>query len=270
MGGYGSGRWGWHRKKTAVESCLKIKIKDLGELKNDSREISLAYTITPRTGGYTVAPARGGPEDLTYSIRLTWTPTPWGARRWWFICPLAGCGKRAAILYLPPGGRYFGCRTCYNLTYKSSQESHSMDSLCRFLARSGIASPDEARETCEILQWESTGKMSPWLAARLDSRIEQRFGELLSFDPYGDYLAPGELCEQSGLTPESLAALESCRLLVPDHAGKYRPKLAGWGRKLAYLLSEGWSLDELKAWARGRWSTPNPREWPPERAAWAE
>jgi len=26
-------------------------------------------------------------------------------------------------LYLPPGGKYFGCRHCYNLTYKSCQES---------------------------------------------------------------------------------------------------------------------------------------------------
>jgi hypothetical protein len=25
-------------------------------------------------------------------------------------------------LYLPPGGRYFGCRVCYRLTYRSAQE----------------------------------------------------------------------------------------------------------------------------------------------------
>jgi hypothetical protein len=25
-------------------------------------------------------------------------------------------------LYLPPGGRYFGCRHCYGLTYRSCQE----------------------------------------------------------------------------------------------------------------------------------------------------
>ena len=24
MGGYGSGRWGWHRKKTTVEQCFSI------------------------------------------------------------------------------------------------------------------------------------------------------------------------------------------------------------------------------------------------------
>ena len=28
------------------------------------------------------------------------------------------CGK----LYLPPGGRHYGCRVCYELTYESAQE----------------------------------------------------------------------------------------------------------------------------------------------------
>jgi hypothetical protein len=32
------------------------------------------------------------------------------------------CDRRVAKLYLPPGGRYFGCRECYRLTYRSAQE----------------------------------------------------------------------------------------------------------------------------------------------------
>ena len=32
------------------------------------------------------------------------------------------CNRRVAKLYLPPGGRYFGCRLCHGLTYKSAQE----------------------------------------------------------------------------------------------------------------------------------------------------
>ena len=32
------------------------------------------------------------------------------------------CNRRVAKLYLPPGGRYFGCRHCYRLTYRSVQE----------------------------------------------------------------------------------------------------------------------------------------------------
>jgi hypothetical protein len=33
-------------------------------------------------------------------------------------------------LYLPPGGKFFGCRQCYDLTYESCQRSHKYD---RFL-----------------------------------------------------------------------------------------------------------------------------------------
>jgi hypothetical protein len=34
---------------------------------------------------------------------------------------------------MPPGGRYFGCRRCYDLTYTSCQESHKYDKLYRDL-----------------------------------------------------------------------------------------------------------------------------------------
>jgi hypothetical protein len=42
-----------------------------------------------------------------------------GGKRYWFLC---GCGRRVGRLYLPTGERVFGCRHCYNLTYRSSQE----------------------------------------------------------------------------------------------------------------------------------------------------
>ena len=32
-----------------------------------------------------------------------------------------GCGRRVRKLYLGPGGTYFACRHCYNLTYESAQ-----------------------------------------------------------------------------------------------------------------------------------------------------
>ncbi len=53
--------------------------------------------------------------------------------RWWFACPLVvngrACGRRVRMLYLPPNGRYFGCRGCHDLTYRSCQESHQYDRL---------------------------------------------------------------------------------------------------------------------------------------------
>ncbi len=32
------------------------------------------------------------------------------------------CNRRVGKCYLPPGGKYFGCRACYNLTYRSCKE----------------------------------------------------------------------------------------------------------------------------------------------------
>jgi hypothetical protein len=69
---------------------------------------------------------------------------------------------------------------------------------------------------------------------------------------------------------DELAALESARLLVPDHEGKYRPKLVVWGKKVAYLIKEGWTVAEIKRWSKGRWQTPNPKLWPPDREDWSE
>lgn len=76
----------------------------------------------------------GEKTELDYKVQLTWTPCYFGGRRWWFICPLIvkgqHCGRRVGVLYLG-GGKYFGCRHCYNLTYESSKESHKFDGLFR-------------------------------------------------------------------------------------------------------------------------------------------
>jgi len=54
-------------------------------------------------------------------------------------------------------------------------------------------------------------------------------------------MSADELCQQSGLDPDDLSKLGEARLLLPDtRDGRYRPKLASWGRKLAYLLREWW------------------------------
>jgi hypothetical protein len=67
-------------------------------------------------------------EDVCIPIRLESTPTQFGGQRRWLVCPLvvAGvpCHRRAAKLYLPSSGRYFGCRKCHDLTYRSCQEAH--------------------------------------------------------------------------------------------------------------------------------------------------
>jgi hypothetical protein len=164
MGGYGSGRWGGHSKKATVEDALVLPIARLvrdgiaswGDgtpysskwtntrtkevtasithrleiLPDESRILHFIYTSTnPRTGEK---------WDSNYPVRLVTTHQNFGGLRWFFLCPLVingrPCLRRAAKLYLPPGGIYFGCRECYGLTYTSSQESHKFDGLYKVLA----------------------------------------------------------------------------------------------------------------------------------------
>jgi hypothetical protein len=88
--------------------------------------VRLHYTFT-RSG-----------EKVDYRVRLLTTCLRHGTLRWWFACPLSvngrPCGRRVGKLYLPPGGRYYGCRHCHRLTYRSCQESRKYDRLYRWLA----------------------------------------------------------------------------------------------------------------------------------------
>ncbi|MGZ8227981.1 MAG: hypothetical protein ACXWT3_15300 [Methylococcaceae bacterium] len=60
-------------------------------------------------------------ESLNYLVRLQTTSCNYGGLRYWFTCPAVGYGRRVAVLYL--GGKYFACRHCYRLAYKSQRET---------------------------------------------------------------------------------------------------------------------------------------------------
>ena len=66
-------------------------------------------------------------EDVQVPNRLQTTPTQFGGERWWFSCPLVlggvRCKKRVGKIYLPPAAKFFGCRTCHDLTYRSVQQA---------------------------------------------------------------------------------------------------------------------------------------------------
>lgn len=152
MGGHGSGRWGSHTKKTTVEECRSLdaslwareKILEEGTFRSGAwhwtdsstgeKRASIRYEVHATLEGlpayvwFRYSLARSG-ENLDYKVLLEITRPRLGGLRWWFICPLCAngrtCGRRVGKLYLPPGGKYFGCRHCYDLTYKSSQTSHS-------------------------------------------------------------------------------------------------------------------------------------------------
>jgi hypothetical protein len=74
-------------------------------------------------------------EHVDYKICLQTTRPYFGGFRWWFTCPLlrlrSPCNHWVSKLYLTPGGRYYGCRHCYDLTYQSCQESDKRVSFLR-------------------------------------------------------------------------------------------------------------------------------------------
>jgi len=70
-------------------------------------------------------------EDVQIPIRLQFSPTPFDGQRCWFTCPLVvkgvACERRVGTLHLPPGAKYFGCRKCHVLTYRSCQKAHQWE-----------------------------------------------------------------------------------------------------------------------------------------------
>lgn len=79
----------------------------------------------------------GESERVDYRVDLVTTPCTFGGVRYWFICPLMvndrPCRRRVGTLYLPPDARYFGCRHCYNLTYRSRKQHDKKMSFYRKL-----------------------------------------------------------------------------------------------------------------------------------------
>ena len=160
MGGYGSGRWGWHTKATTVEEALGLPTTHLRAGLNrvaDGKAAlahgtlqwsrggrvmsSIGYLIASRAGLplvrliYTTTRPSGEKIDSNYQVLAVPTVPHFGGRRWWWVCPLSKhgqpCGRRVGKLYLPSGGPAFGCRQCYELTYEGCQESHEYDGLRR-------------------------------------------------------------------------------------------------------------------------------------------
>jgi hypothetical protein len=100
-------------------------------------EMQCSYVVTRSSSGCLVLrfdSAGGLRTDLKirpYMVEIVKTQ---GKHR--FRCPIqrnsALCGKLVARLYLPPGERVFGCRSCHWLTYSSCQTHDSRkDALLR-------------------------------------------------------------------------------------------------------------------------------------------
>jgi hypothetical protein len=146
MGGLGSGNWHrWQGKKATVEESLVVGMKYLRKRLFVGTAGTLTWTWTSGNKssiGYYVTGSADWPtvtlhyrwrdtEDVNIPVRLEATPTQFGGRRFWFICPLTvrgiSCNRRAGKLYLPSGAKRFGCRKCHDLTYSSCQEAHQAE-----------------------------------------------------------------------------------------------------------------------------------------------
>jgi hypothetical protein len=74
---------------------------------------------------------RGYEEDWKseeYPVFLDRTRCNYGGERAWFLCPVRGCLRRVAVLYL---SSIFACRHCLNLSYESQREAPYSRALSR-------------------------------------------------------------------------------------------------------------------------------------------
>ncbi len=172
MGGLGSGEYDRDNSKIRVEACLTLGVGDLRGQLSPATTGTLVWrsgkTVTdfvvfdvikgelglylalhyrlPDAGGSGLegalpCPPESYPQfietrEVHFPIRLQETRPAFGGKRWWLTCPLTvngvACNRRVGKLYLPPDARYFGCRHCYDLTYRSCQQAHQNE---RSLAR---------------------------------------------------------------------------------------------------------------------------------------
>jgi hypothetical protein len=147
MGGFGSGRKNWGDAKPTTGDLLKLKISAFvkkGLIGKDLMRSGGWHWTYTRTGeaagniGYEVNTLYGESyirlhyvhgeqkEQLDYKVRLVTTTPHYGGVRWWFECPSVKCRRKVSSLY---GGKYFLCRHCQHLSYRSQNLSDE-DRFC--------------------------------------------------------------------------------------------------------------------------------------------
>jgi hypothetical protein len=143
MGGwrYGAGR---PARKIKTDQVLAIDVRRWAregivgtagrcgrwEWSSDEEPIA-SLTFASQPGRVTVST-----EQVYQVLEVEQTPCTYGGTRAWWRCPT--CARRAAIVYWRGGSR-FGCRSCWQLAYRSQ----SQDALGRAIRR-------EARLTARL------------------------------------------------------------------------------------------------------------------------
>ena len=114
MGGYGSGRWGSHRKKTCVERCLVIDaarwqrggVLREGIIRSREAVFCIGYRVDTTDMARPVAQLNYTLKDglspvlckFDYPVQLQTTRPQFGGLRWWFTCRLEVVASAAAIV----------------------------------------------------------------------------------------------------------------------------------------------------------------------------
>ncbi len=165
------GRYPWSDRRT-VEECRTLGVAHLVRdriiLPRDSTYSSGSlHRISWPNGFEAIAQSHGNDDGggalrLLYIIRgerienhieITSIPSPLQPqrRRYFLLCPgLTGpCGRRVGKLYLPPGESHFACRSCYNLTYRSSKQHSKRLDVFRRLP------PGELTRALESPDWNT-------------------------------------------------------------------------------------------------------------------
>lgn len=144
MGGMGSGRRWHYGSANTVDQFRALDVRKLmreGWLKVgqssdivwscngiETGRIAIHSQADQLTLDYRTRIDSGDWQSMSYPVKLTSTPCHMGGTRQWFLCPVAGCGQRVAILY---GGTVFACRHCHGLAYPSQRETSADRALRR-------------------------------------------------------------------------------------------------------------------------------------------
>lgn len=117
-----------------------------------SGAVELSYRWTP--------PGGDAGEDLRYSIKVEWTNCNYGRARPWFRCPNLSCGRRCRFLH--EAERYYVCRMCARLTYRTRQQSRSL-----------FGEAYDLEERTDTLYDRLARARSPRRKAQIEARIDR-------------------------------------------------------------------------------------------------
>lgn len=132
MGGFGSGK-PWRRDIKTTSGYYQLDIRHLhrkGLLTpeqaytrrwfNDEDEV-ICVPILTEIEKLILLHQDKRKQEHCYGVPLVWTACNYGGARPWFMCPVAGCPRRVAKLYLVD--TIFACRHCYKLIYFSQLQT---------------------------------------------------------------------------------------------------------------------------------------------------